>query len=165
MNLRDVLLTQFAIQILRSKPPFLLQWGPWIYTRFTPLHFRPCFHPLKVVILTQIIAGIVHFEVKDNSHFMDIGHFPTLTWWKWPGNKSTQSQKMTPQERQYKIPLTANTKSVLKTDTVLQTWPDLHWGLGRRQRYLSGPVIPACDDACDDKLRPYHSYWLYYKWN
>ena len=61
---------------------------------------------------------------------MDIGHFPTLTCWKWPGTKSAQSHKMTPQERQYKISLTANTKSVLKTDTVLQTSPDLHRGLG-----------------------------------
>ena len=37
---------------------------------------------------------------------------------------------MTPQERQYEIPLTANTKSALKTDTVLQTLLDLHLGLG-----------------------------------
>ena len=71
---------------------------------------------------------------------MDIGHFPTLTWWKWPGTKSAQSHKMTPQERQYKISLTANTKSVLKTDTVLQTWPDLHWELGIDHAHQNPPL-------------------------
>ena len=45
-------------------------------------------------------------------------------------NQECPESQNDPQERQYKISLTANTKSVLKTDTVLQTWPDLHWGLG-----------------------------------
>ena len=45
-------------------------------------------------------------------------------------NQDCPESQNDPQERQYKISLTANTKSVLKTDTVLQTSPDLHRGLG-----------------------------------
>ena len=73
---------------------------------------------------------------------MDIGHFPTLTCWKWPGTKSAQSHKMTPQERQYKISLTANTKSVLKTFIVVPT----------KANYKRRPAPEGAASVCEREL-------------